>query len=530
MSAERTSSRHGATVALTCIVVATIAVRWRLLGVPLERDEGEYAYMAQLILRGDVPYVAAHNMKLPGTYYAYATILALLGESDVAIRVGLIALNVLAVGIIYRIGRALVDTTAGVVGAAAYATLSVGPAVLGFTANAEHFVLLPALAGVVALARRRSGAGALVSAGLLLGLGYVMKQPGAAFVAFGALELATRPRTTAGGRGRVADVALFLAAAVVPFAVTCVAMWALGAFQPFWFWTVTYAREYVAQIPLDVGLAHGATVARDIVRSAPLFWLLAAAGITALVWDARSRGAARFVGLFLACSIAAVSPGLRFSDHYFLLLLPAASLLAGIATSALARALPSVATAVRIGVPAAAVLSALMADRTILFTLPPDAVARAVYGVNPFPEAREIGRYLREHTTDDERVAVVGSEPEIYFYARRRAATSYIYTYPLMEPHPFAQWMQDEMVRELEAARPRFLVLVSVDMSWSRRPTSSGTIFAWTERTVNAEFTPVGVVEITRDAPARYRWGPDAAAPPRTAAHVVIVERVRSPS
>ena len=38
--------------------------------MPLERDEGEYAYIGQLILRGEIPYVAAHSMKLPGVYYA----------------------------------------------------------------------------------------------------------------------------------------------------------------------------------------------------------------------------------------------------------------------------------------------------------------------------------------------------------------------------------------------------------------------------------------------------------------------------
>ena len=44
-----------------------IAIRIRLLGVPLERDEGEYAYAGQLILQGVTPYTLAYNMKFPGT-------------------------------------------------------------------------------------------------------------------------------------------------------------------------------------------------------------------------------------------------------------------------------------------------------------------------------------------------------------------------------------------------------------------------------------------------------------------------------
>ena len=46
-------------------------------------------------------------------------------------------------------------------------------------------------------------------------------------------------------------------------------------------------------------------------------------------------------------------------------------------------------------------------------------------------------------------MAVLGSEPEIYFLARRHSATGYIYTYGLMEAQPFARRMQDEMIREI---------------------------------------------------------------------------------
>ena len=65
---------------LRWFVVATIllvaVVRLRLLNLPLERDEGEYAYAGQLLLQGVPPYQLAGNMKFPGTYAAYAIIMA----------------------------------------------------------------------------------------------------------------------------------------------------------------------------------------------------------------------------------------------------------------------------------------------------------------------------------------------------------------------------------------------------------------------------------------------------------------------
>lgn len=80
-------------VLLALIVVLTAAVRVRLADVPLERDEGEYAYAGQLILQGVPPYAMAYNMKFPGTYYAYAVILAVFGETARAVHLGLLVIH-----------------------------------------------------------------------------------------------------------------------------------------------------------------------------------------------------------------------------------------------------------------------------------------------------------------------------------------------------------------------------------------------------------------------------------------------------
>src|SRR3989449_7082256 len=78
-------------VALT--VLFAFAVRVRLREMPLERDEGEYAYAGQLILQGVPPYKEAYNMKLPGTYAAYAVIMAVLGRNASGIHLGLALVN-----------------------------------------------------------------------------------------------------------------------------------------------------------------------------------------------------------------------------------------------------------------------------------------------------------------------------------------------------------------------------------------------------------------------------------------------------
>ena len=106
----------------------------------------------------------------------------------------------------------------------------------------------------------------------------------------------------------------------------------------------------------------------------------------------------------------------------------------------------------------------VLVNQDYLLHSSPNEVLRSTYGINPFSEAVEIGRWLNENTEEDEQIAVIGSEPQIYFYAKRRSATGYIYTYPLMEDQPKARDMQREMAAEIEAAAPRYLVYVHLSL------------------------------------------------------------------
>ena len=46
-------------IVVTLVIVATALLRIHLIEVPLERDEGEYAYAGQLMLQGIPPYKLA---------------------------------------------------------------------------------------------------------------------------------------------------------------------------------------------------------------------------------------------------------------------------------------------------------------------------------------------------------------------------------------------------------------------------------------------------------------------------------------
>src|SRR5208282_2489316 len=92
-SRARHFNRHWTWWFMVAVLVLMAMVRLRLLNFSLERDEGEYAYAGQLMLHGIPPYKLAFNMKFPGTYAAYAVIMAVFGQTIAGIHLGLLLVN-----------------------------------------------------------------------------------------------------------------------------------------------------------------------------------------------------------------------------------------------------------------------------------------------------------------------------------------------------------------------------------------------------------------------------------------------------
>ena len=529
-------SRRLAWALVSLSVLASAVIRLRLLEVPLDRDEGEYAYVAQLLLQGVPPYAGAYSMKLPGTYGVYAASLALFGRTVAGVHGGLVVVSAATAVLVYALAARLAGRAAGVVASAAFAALAVNPRLLGTAAYAEHFVLLPAVGGLLALLRATEArrCGWLVVSGLLLGLALLMKQSGA-FLAAGAAAyvlLGRAASTPPAWPERVRAAMGLLLAALVPLAAVGLLLLAAGTFETFWFWAFAYASEYAGATDLPTGLRNLWRALAAIVPSSAVLLTLAAIGTGALAREA-DRRRRDFLLLLLATSVFATAAGLHFRPHYFLLMLPALVTLAAEGVHAVAGLLaagraPRLSTGLAAALALIAILQPVYASRAVLFELGPVQVSRAIYGRNPFPESVAIARYIRQRTGETDRVAVVGSEPQIYFYAGRRSATGYIYTYPLMEAHRYAGSMQREMIREIEGANPKYLIFVSAPRSWLPKPQSDMTIFHWFEA-YQRGFTRVGVVDLLPRREPVYAWDDEAARyTPRSDIWLAVYERRRS--
>jgi len=531
-AAERDRVLEAAWIFLAVIVLGlVIAIRIRLLGIPLERDEGEYAYAGQLMLQGIPPYKLAYNMKFPGTYAAYALIMGIFGQTIVGIHLGLLLINAATILLIFLLGRRLINSIAGLAAAMTYAVLSVSPSVVGFAAHAEHFVMLPALGGVLLLLNEsdRRNFERLFISGLLFGTSLLMKQPAVFFVLFGGLYLLSNDlRRKRGWKRIVLRNLTFDLGAIAPFGIACLFLWRAGVFDKFWFWTINYARQYGSLISLGTAPKLFSKTASGVINSTSMLWTLVGLGVIAGLWNKRMRSSAVFLVGFLAFSLAAFSAGFYFRQHYYIFVLPAASLFTGVAITALPNLTARYSNFIRFALLllfCVALSEPILAAKKFYFEVSPVEASRIVYRENPFPESVRIAEYLRDHTDVGDTIAVLGSEPQIYFYSKRHSATGYIYTYELMEPQSYARQMQEEMIRQIESARPKYVIFVGVPTSWLRHPESESLILTWVDQYIKTYYGVVGLVNILSSDRTDYYFEQMPESLPQLGAYVLIYQR-----
>jgi len=522
----------GPLLVLLLTVVATSAIRLRLLSMPLERDEGEYAYAGQLILQGHPPYQRLYNMKWPGTYYCCALFEAIFGQTIEGIHLGVLAINVIAIVLVFLICRRLLDPVAAAAAAVAYALLSLSPWTLGFAGHATHFVVLFALLGVLCLQRaiERQRWSLYFLAGVFAGLAPIMKQPGIVFPGF-ILAYWAWHEAPGSWRPKLLRGSALLAGIVAPFCVLFASLFATHTFSAFWLWTISYAGYYGE--PLNGKVFRNFADAFGVVLGdGVVFWIVAGLGLLALPLSPRTRAAAPFLLALLIASFLGVLPGLTFREHYFILMLPAVAFLFGAAIFVVRHRLkprfPKWGTASAIAVVLIPLATAFGMEGSFYLTMTPEQACRHVYQENPFIEAVAVADYIRARTNADDSIAVIGSEPEIYFYCQRPSATGFIYMYSLVEKQPYARQFQQQMIREVEAAHPKYVVFVNLKASWLPPPNADMTVANWFVDYQARQLKLVGLVEVDRANRITYRWDEPDLSPHENVRTVMTVYERRS--
>jgi 4-amino-4-deoxy-L-arabinose transferase-like glycosyltransferase len=504
------------TIVFLWITIALVSIiRYRLIDIPFERDEGEYGYIGNLMLHGVAPFKDAYTMKLPGTSFMYAVFMLIFGHTSSGVHLGLLFINAATMYFLFNAFKKIFNSFIGISTATIYGFMSLATVFNGFAAHATHFICFYSSIGLLFLANymKSSNFWRLFLCGLMFGIAFVMKQQAIFLIIFGAafLSIYFKLEIKETLPGIFSKLMIYGLGIIIPYAIIILVVFYTGQFNVFLLWTIKYASNYemVKSIAGDSML----TVISNFFKSTFFpawdcfyyFWLLALAGILVLFWSTYSSIQKLFTVLYLIASACIFSAGFYFRQHYYIVVLPTLGLLIGTFIEFVVKQYLKWKITPRASIIPLIVLSFLLSftiynNWKYYFVDTPLKVCTTTYLGNPFDIAQEISKYIHANTNDTDKIAVLGSEPEFYFYTDRAAATGFLYTYPLVENQPYNEIMQEQMIYEIEKNKPKYIIVCNIFFSWMEQGGSPRTIFKWANLYTSNYYTPVGFANFSNDS------------------------------
>lgn len=456
------------------LAVATLAVRLPDLPMPLERDEGEYAYAAQELGRGFPPFATTFCQKPPVIFLWYRAALALPGDPVISVHLMLALVAWLGSLGLYGCARGFAGRGVSALAGMLFALATAGAGYFGSAANTEIFMLAPALwGGALALSeaeRDRSG-WRWVGVGVLWTLAGFTKQIALFTVApLGVLALARMAGRGAGLR-RVAGASLGMAGGCL-LTASLFGLWLLasGGWSGFLDSAVRHNLSYSGGMLAGWKLKLAGEVWMDrFLLSDGMLWLVAVAGACMAATRRFRASGAGFGGVWLTVSALGVLTGPYAFGHYFLQVLPPLALAAAVTIGGLIRAGWGA-----IGLAAAGLMFGPMISARVMTLKDPANVRCArlygVYGLTPFVAAEHASSWLAQNASPDAKILIIGSEPEILTLSGLRSVTRYTIFYPLSDIYPGVDARWREIDDELRRNPPEFVVMTHVRTSFIMSP------------------------------------------------------------
>ncbi len=472
------------------LLFGTVALRLPYLDVPISADEGGYATAAFWWARGDTLYRDITITRPQGIFVIFRLIDAL-GLGSVrgihfvaAVWVVLTALAFLAV--VTRLWGRMV----GLVSSAFFVVVMATPWVQGYSANAELFMALPLLLGILALLqadayplRDHRALAWLVGCGVAGAVALLIKPSGVALLPLAAFWLLRRWRTerATAGTWLIAGCALLLG-------------WFLGLLPALLHGLLTVPDRYLSAV-LFYRLGQDSVIGGALAHQLSYFamnslyvvghlppLLLAPFGLR-LAAHHGDHHARAFLSLWLLTALGGTALGGNWFLHYYQQLLPPLAVAVVLGGRQLLRrpvSLPRFA-------------GACLAACALLVVLLP--VARGlVSGVDPrdLPEwepgvsaAAPVAAYLAANTAPTDTLYVAYDHADIYYLAQRRPAARWLHFRELRwTPGAF-----DEQVARLAnpSTAPRYIVGAQAFDRWDFDP--NGTLRTIVARDYRLETT-----------------------------------------
>jgi 4-amino-4-deoxy-L-arabinose transferase-like glycosyltransferase len=434
---------------------------------PWDIDAKTYAYVAERLLEGSVPYRDAWDQKPPGVHYLYALVFWLVGVSSLGLVAAKLLLEATSLIVLHALLRRLYDAATALLGAMLYAVFSSGVVLQRALLQAEHPMVLGVLGSLLCLVlwSHTGKERWLLVAGLSAGTAASFKQNALVILA-GPILLAVS-RTAVGSARlsvyRFARAAMWVAAGgMLPCAAWLLYLWGRGALPDFLV-TFPFNEAYARRSVATFFLAGAVEAGRFFAEQSPL-WLLVAAWIWYLIY-AGSDASDRFVLAWTAGSVAGVLILGNFYNQYFIVLVPSFSAVAAIYCVRIQREYTRVRSSLPSLIPLAAILLIGFVSVFALKQIRVHSLVRADLS-------------MEEVLEPVSRLIDVGGGPGETAYCwginvlcwRQRAPTRFFYQYPFMllgeeeMRRIFGRSVFEEIVEAIRVQRPRIVVVEDLEL------------------------------------------------------------------
>ncbi|MCB9007120.1 MAG: glycosyltransferase family 39 protein [Ardenticatenaceae bacterium] len=449
---------------LLAVLLLAILLRLPALDMLIDNDGGARAYHARLILAGEPLYGTHHTgHHLPAIYYTYATAMALFGDSTWAIQFFLLLWTIPTVYFLYLLALELTeDGGTAVLAALFYAILSAHLQLWGQTAETELFANLFRITAVwllVVLLKRQKPAWQFVCVGLLAAAAFLFKAVYLSPVAICAMALLLvwwQTRQQAGAGRLFWQRALWSGAGFVLGITAVAAYFAWQGVLPRLMQVFTLVGAYSERSTgLNEEVVTG-TVRFLLYPLLPL-WGLAVNNAVLLLYSLAGfllllmkrpwrKGLLVLLPIWFVLSFVEAGLKLELFAHYYLLIVPALSLLAAWFLRKLYQDLVGagrgrLGTAVFTGLLLAALLVSVFENGTYYrqyLRYFGGEVSQAQFIEDGWPDfgerlvrVTELADYVKQTTEPTDKIYDWSQDVQLYFLAERQSPVDIIWPYDL---------------------------------------------------------------------------------------------------
>lgn len=514
-------------------------IRKNFWAMPMERDEGIYAYFGHLILEGNVPYVDFYEHRLPGIFYMYAILVGIFGDFE-GLAAGITVLNIGSLFFIYLLARDWFDNrpTAFIIAITA-AILGLAPEISGFTRQSEHIVVFWAMGGLYFMLKglQQEKYKYLIWSGVFMCLAMLTKPNAVFYIVLGGMWLVsyymTQAATVAQNIKQTSIKTAWYALGVFgTFGIMCLIMAAQGVLGDMFYWSVTFSAEYVSRISAAEGFkAYFWPTFAAVRANYSLFWAVAFISPLAYIFARAPKSAAVFKKIslfsFLLMAFMTITPSYTFYGHYWIMFVPAIAFAFGAGLYSLSEILQ---TATKNAIISGGTISFIFAillfmhgnsigaDKSLggsYYSSPKiDKIVMKTYGGNPFNEAYQVGKFVKPRLKAEDKIALIGSEPELYIYTGAHSVSRHAYFSFLMmdSSRQHVKPWQEEFKQDVETKKPKIIVFFNHAISILADPKASyGMINGLLTDFIPKNYRRIGLVDLVGTGQPRYVFDQAAA-------------------